>query len=215
MTHPPPSGVSDEEVASRARQGCAASFEQLVCRFQAPVLQFLQRRGAGADAEDLLQETFVRTYANLDRYEPPRRFASWLFTIARRLHINHCRRAGLAVDGAAVERAVSPGPDPAQAAAENESRRRLWDTAALVLSEPEWTAVWLYYVEEMPVREIAAVLDRSWIAVKTMLYRARRRLLPYLESLCREDASRAGRTRPPCQGNRQGLRSLQVGARHG
>ena len=205
-----PLAPSDDELARLARSGCAASFEQLVRRFQAPVLQFLRRRGAGADAEDLVQETFVRVWANLDRYEPSRRFASWLFTIARRLHINHGRRAPLRLDGEALQRAASPEPGPAESAADSEGRKQLWDLAAQVLSEPEWTATWLYYVEDMPVRDIAAVLDRSWIAVKTMLYRARRRLLPRLESLRREELADDAKTsswQEPC-------RELQVGAHH-
>jgi DNA-directed RNA polymerase specialized sigma24 family protein len=55
--------------------------------------------------------------------------------------------------------------------------------AARILSEEEMTAVWLYYVEDMPAREIAVVLGRTWVGVKTILFRARRRLLPLLEPL--------------------------------
>ena len=59
--------------------------------------------------------------------------------------------------------------------------RALWDLAASVLSERQHTALWLYYVEEMPVKEIARVVGRSRVAVKTMLFRARRKMLPFLE----------------------------------
>ena len=57
---PPTLSPSDEQLAWRAQRGCADSFDQLMRRFQAPVLHFLQHRGAAAEAEDLLQETFVR-----------------------------------------------------------------------------------------------------------------------------------------------------------
>jgi hypothetical protein len=43
--------------------------------------------------------------------------------------------------------------------------------------------VWLYYVEGMPTREVAAVLERSWVSVKTMLFRARRKLRSLLQDL--------------------------------
>ena len=45
------------------------------------------------------------------------------------------------------------------------------------------TAVWLYYVEDMPVAEIAQILSRTRMAVKTMLHRARKKLLPTLQEM--------------------------------
>ena len=177
MPNVPAIAPSDEDLVGRARRGCAASFEQIVRRFQAPVLQFLRRRGAGADAEDLLQESFVRAFTNLHRYRNRWRFATWLFTIARRVSINHHRRSKAAASDS-FESAPSPGREPVEVMAEEESRRNLWDLAGRVLSEDEVTALWLFYVEEMPVREIAGVLERSRTGVKTMMCRARKKLQP-------------------------------------
>jgi len=176
-------GPSDEQLARRGQQGCAASFEELMIRYQVPVLQFLQHRSGLRDAEDLLQETFVRAYVNLHRYRPRWRFATWLFTIARRVSINHRRRPVPVVDHEALSLAEAGGPTPLGAMVADEDRRSLWGMVANVLGQEELTAVWLYYVEEMPTREIAAVLERSWVSVKTMLYRARRKLRPILEEL--------------------------------
>jgi RNA polymerase sigma-70 factor, ECF subfamily len=171
---------SDEELACRARQGCAVSFEQLLRRFQTPVLHFLRRRGFSADAEDLTQETFLRVYENLHRYNRRWAFSTWLFTIARRTSLNHRRRTRLTADSRVVEATLAVSPAPLETMVAEESRRRLWDRAAEVLSEEQTTALWLHYVEEMPAREIARVLDRSWTSVKVMLFRARKRLLPLL-----------------------------------
>jgi len=173
---------SDEELACRAREGCADSFEQLMRRFQAPVLHFLRRRGASCDAEDLLQETFVRAYTNLHRYRPKWRFATWLFTIARRVSINHARRERPAADGEPLRPAESGEPGPLEKMVAEENRRSLWDAAAKTLGQEELTAVWLYYVEEMPTRDIAAVLERSRVSVKTMMFRARRKLRILLQN---------------------------------
>ncbi len=183
MQRTPITVPSDEELACRAREGCVDSFEQLMRRFQAPMLQFLRHRGAPSDAEDLLQETFVRAYSNLHRYKQKWRFATWLFTIARRVSINHARRARPVADAEALQSAESEAPSPLDAILAEEDRRRLWDVAADVLSLEELTAVWLYYVEEMPTREIATVQERSWVSVKTMLFRARRKLRKLLQDL--------------------------------
>lgn len=179
----PPAPVSDEDLACRAQQGCADSFDELLRRFQSPMLHFLRHRGPAAEAEDVLQDTFLCAYQNLHRYRRRWRFATWLFTIARRLSINRYRRWRPTVESDDLSQSVARGPEAPQMAADAEQRRRLWSTAAEILSEQEMTAVWLHYVEEMPARDIAAVLDRSRVAVKTMLFRARKRLLPHLAFL--------------------------------
>ena len=178
MPHDPTSAPpSDEELACRAQQGCAAAFEQLARRFQVPLLHFLGRRTAtAADAEDLAQDTFVRAYQRLGQYRAPLRFSTWLFTIAHRLSINRRRQRQPAANPEALESAAAAVPQPGQEMAEQESRRRLWDAAQAVLTEDQVTALWLYYVEEMSVQQIAQVLDRTRIGVKAMMFRARRRL---------------------------------------
>ena len=170
--------------------GSVASFEELMRRFQAPVLHFLRHRGGTADAEDLLQETFIRVYTGLGRYRGPWRFATWLFTIARRVSINHHRRTRAAparYDGEAIHEAVSADLGPAETAARGDGRRYLWARAAEVLSEAQWTALWLHYVEDMPTRQVAAVLGCSRVAVKTMIFRARKKLMPLVHELGPEE----------------------------
>jgi RNA polymerase sigma-70 factor, ECF subfamily len=169
---------SNEELACRAQGGCASSFDRLLRRFQSPLLHFLRQRGAGSDAEDLLQETFLRAYENLHRYRSAWSFGSWLFTIARRISINHHRAARPKTDAQAVKTIPSAVAEPWRAMAAREERSRLWKLAAGALSEAQTTALWLYYVEDFSVPEIAAVLGRSRGSVKVLLYRARRRLLP-------------------------------------
>jgi RNA polymerase sigma-70 factor (ECF subfamily) len=174
---------SDEELAQRAQRGCPASFEELVRRYQVPLMHFLRQRAGSADAggaEDLVQDTFLRAYEHLHRYRPNWSFRTWLFTIGRRLSINQQRRSRPRTGWAALGAVADDRWPPALLAAEEDSRRRLWDLAAGVLTEQQNTTLWLYYVEDMTVRQIAEVLGRSQMAVKTMLFRARKRLLPFL-----------------------------------
>ncbi|MBN2475443.1 MAG: sigma-70 family RNA polymerase sigma factor [Pirellulales bacterium] len=198
---------SDEQLASRAQQGCSASFEELVRRYQVPLLHFLQRRTAAADAEDLVQDTFVRAYEKLHQYRAGCRFPAWLFTIAHRLSVNRQRRRRPTADSEAVEAARDEAPAPPQLAAEKESRQRLWDLAAKVLSEPQVTAMWLFYVEEMSVQEIARVQSRTRVGVKTMLFRARKKLLPLLQKQESETPDTAD-----CRQQRLGASSCRTAA---
>ena len=72
--------------------------------------------------------------------------------------------------------------DPARIVELRESRQRLWDLAAATLTDSQWTSLWLFYVEEMSLNEIAKVLNSSSTAVKARLHRARRKLANELES---------------------------------
>jgi RNA polymerase sigma-70 factor, ECF subfamily len=169
---------SDEYLACQAQQGCMASFEELLRRFQTPVLQFLRHRGLAAEAEDVTQETFLRVYENLHRYDRQWPFSAWLFTIARRTGMNYRRRERPSSDLAAMATSPSTYAEPLAALIAAENRRRLWELAAIVLSEEQLSTVWLHYVEDMSLRNIALVLGRSQASVKIMLFRARRKLLP-------------------------------------
>ena len=101
-----------------------------------------------------------------------------------------------------MRRAVSPAAGPEQLAIAAESRRYLWSAAARILGEDERTALWLHYVEEMPVGEIAAVLDRSSVAVKTMMFRAARSSCRWLATWGRKAAMCGRHEQPRLQDNR-------------
>ena len=64
-----------------------------------------------------------------------------------------------------------------------ERATRLWQVARTELSEREFTSLWMRYVEDKPVAEIAVVLDKPVATVKVILFRARRRLEPLVRDL--------------------------------
>ena len=81
---------------------------------------------------------------------------------------------------------------PEERVGREEEGRELWEVAKAVLTEEQFGAVWLYYVEEMTAGEVARVLGRSWVGVKTMLHRARKRL--GLKNSVRAERARAAVT---------------------
>ncbi|MBN2296799.1 MAG: sigma-70 family RNA polymerase sigma factor [Pirellulales bacterium] len=179
MQHRP----DDQALALRAQKGCIDSFEELLRRHQVPLLHFLKRFANETEAEDILQETFIRAYRNLDRYHPRWRFSTWLFTIARRLAANSRKRQIPEENNTTeIESLPSGSLDPEATLEAEENKHKLWDIAADVLTPDQHTALWLYYVEDMPVKEIASVLGRYVPATKMMLHRARQKLMPALQS---------------------------------
>jgi RNA polymerase sigma-70 factor (ECF subfamily) len=169
---------SAEELAAEAAAGSSACFEALVRRLGPRLLRYLRRRvGDAHAAEDLLQETFLKAYRNLGRYDPSRSFATWLFTIATRLAASYWRshRPGAAMGD--VDPPDRRARGPLQTAALREQHANLWALAARVLPDSQYTALWLRFAEEMAVREIAAVMEKSVGGVKVLLHRGCRRLM--------------------------------------
>jgi RNA polymerase sigma-70 factor (ECF subfamily) len=170
---------SDEDLARDARAGSVASFDELARRVQGPLVAFLVRRfPSRRDAEDVAQETLVRAWRGLPSYRDGMPVRTWMFTIAYRLAVSRGRGE---VSTVAMPDAMGDWRDgPAEAAARRERGERVWAAARAVLSEEQVSALWLFYVEELPAGEVARVLGRSWVSVKTMLHRARRKLEPHL-----------------------------------
>jgi RNA polymerase sigma-70 factor, ECF subfamily len=174
--------TDDTELALRAAQGCVDSFAALAARHQVAIVHYaasmLGRGGRSrCDADDVAQQTFLRAQVEIATYRAGGPFAAWLFAIARRTCINHLRgERRRAVRQAAVWRgAVDLASGPLEVAAAADDRR--------TLPEPQFTAMWLHYVEGLPVASVATVLERSPAAVKLLLLRGRRRLAPVVFDL--------------------------------
>jgi RNA polymerase sigma-70 factor, ECF subfamily len=188
--------ATDDELARNARLGCVASFEELARRLQAPLVRFISRRfPSRRDAEDLTQETLLRAYQSLGSYRDGRSFRTWIFTIAYRLTISHGRAENST--SSLGEEIDDVRCDPSDILERDEQRDRIWSIARTVLTSEQVSALWLYYVEELPAGDVARVLGRSWVSVKTMLHRARKKLEPHLAAEWDEDAAiiRTGESR--------------------
>ncbi len=178
--HSPPRSrleSSPEELALRAQRGSMPAFAELVDRFEARLFNFLLRRvPSAADAEDLTQDAFLRAWQRIGTYSPRWRFSTWLFTIALRLAVSQSRRRA-AAPAAGGERtredpAIAP-PDLQGALEDAEKRSEIWALVGQSLGPEQQSALWLRYVEDMAVKDIATVLGRTQVSVRVMLFRAR------------------------------------------
>jgi RNA polymerase sigma-70 factor (ECF subfamily) len=172
--------LNAEELARRSQQGCRQAFEVLVERYGFSLLKFLRYKTKNLhDAEDLVQESFVRAYENIHRYKDSWKFSTWLFTIAARLAYSQFRRSRSFQKVAWFE---SSGPEPGQMIVEKETQQSLWELAR-GLSLNQYQALWLKYGQDMSIKEIAMVLRKSQVNVKVLLYRARINLAKRLQNV--------------------------------
>lgn len=188
----------DAALMLRVKQGDTAAFTSLVEKYKQPVMNLAWRTLRDeTEAEDLAQNVFVQAWKSADRYQATAKFSTWLFTIARNLCLNEIRRRvrhpAESLDQTrddSDEQPLHQVVDKRIAAAPDEMLRgeleRKVDEALQALPENQRTALVLCRQEELSYEEIAAVLDCSLSATKSLIHRAREtlkaRLKPYLQS---------------------------------
>ncbi|HEY3018785.1 MAG TPA: sigma-70 family RNA polymerase sigma factor [Solirubrobacteraceae bacterium] len=172
------SATDEAALVARARSGERAAFEELVRRHAdalfAVVVRFV---GRSDEAEEIVQEAFLRAWRSIDRFEGRSQFFTWLYRIAineakRHSQRNATARATVSLEDAPVEDAPDWSEAPEARLAGGEARRALehavralpWDyRAPLVLRD----------VEGLSTSDAAAIMDLSEAAFKSRLHRAR------------------------------------------
>ena len=170
-------GADEAAVIAHARRGDMAAFATLVEQYQSPVYSLAYRMlGSAPEAEDAAQETFLRAYRRLGSYQPTRKFASWLLSIAAHYCIDQLRRSHgyqPSLDDANWQDGlVSDQPQPEAIILE---RERSGNIQALLQALPaaQRAVLALRYWSELSIAEIAGITGDSEGAVKVKLYRAR------------------------------------------
>ena len=183
----------------QAQQGNDEAFTKLVEEHQTHVYNLCYRMlGEPEAAEDAAQETFLRAYQNLHRYDRTRSFATWLLSIGAHYCIDRLRRRKLSVfsmdeendDGTSFEIRDSASPDPEAESVKREDRDRL-HILLKDLDETDRAAIILRYWHDCSEIEIADSLNLTVSAVKSRLHRARRALA----GMWQEDEPRSPRPR--------------------
>lgn len=173
----------DAGLASRAGRGDVEAYERLVRQHHPACMRYAGRMLRNeADAEDAVQDTFMRAYLALPRYDDRQPFRAWLF----RILVNRCRT--LALQRARRTRRFPDDPvalaNAAVPAHETDERgkaiRRAVDDLEPLLRE----AFLLKYVEGMEYQEMASVLGAGVSALKMRVKRACDVLRPRLQEIC-------------------------------
>ena len=171
---------SDELFAIRCVLGERDAFDALIARWHEPVWRYLRRLSGSDDAAaDLSQDTWLRVLRGVASLREPSRFRPWLFGIARRVAIDRLRRqyANPIDDDAALEDLPASEPE-----AELESDLAALEAGVASLPMRERDSLALFYLRELSIEEIAALLGVPAGTVKSRLFRARRMLRQQLQT---------------------------------
>jgi RNA polymerase sigma-70 factor, ECF subfamily len=182
--------VADGELVERAIAGREEGFEELVRRYQRPIVAYVYRMVGDYDAAlDLTQEVFIKVYGSLERYRPEFKFSTWIYRIAHNAAIDHLRRQGgvrtedLEVEaegGRTFEKPLaSSAPTPEQLSERSERRAEI-EEVVQALPPAYRELIVLRHAHDLSYDEIAEVTGLPLGTVKNRIFRAREAMRTHL-----------------------------------
>lgn len=177
--------LSDHELVAAAREGDELAFQEVVRRYRTPITNFIYRMLNDYEmAIDLAQETFVRVYTSIGRYEANYSFSTYIYRIASNLAISEIRKRKRrrvvsffsvfqSDDGETIEHDPADNRQIAEDALLEDERRQAVTRAIATLPEKYRSALVLRDIEDHSYDQIAEILGLSEGTVKSRINRAR------------------------------------------
>lgn len=171
--------TEDGQLVMMVRSGRRDAFDELDRRYRDRICRYLMRHvNALGHAEELAQQTLIRAFEMINQLRQGDRLGPWLYRIAYRLMIDDVRknRRHAPLENDLVDDVRSTVDDLIA----EEEKFEIWQVARKTLSQDEFAAIELRYVENFNIAEIAKIMSRSQVSVRVLLHRARNRLLTQL-----------------------------------
>lgn len=183
--------VTDPQLVDQSLRGDREAFRLLVERYQGKLFRFVSTVvRSREDAEDIVQESFVKAYLSLKSFRKESSFYTWIYRIAYNMAIDFKRkmaRRGNSVELSEIEKSL-PGDanaTPIEQIARKEQGEKM-QTALAELTEEHKTVVVLREVDGLSYDEIAQVLGISKGTVMSRLHYARKKLQSLLKEFAPE-----------------------------
>lgn len=179
--------MTDEELARAVQAGNADMFGPLVERYQDKLLRYGRKfLSTPEDIEDIVQDVFVSTYQNIRSFDASQRFSPWIYRIAHNAFVNGLRKKSrnpLVYVDLDTFLAHPTYDDPGIREREQEEIKMMIEKSIDALDYKYREVLILYYLEEMPYKDIAEVLQVPQGTVGVRLKRAKEALRKEFEKL--------------------------------
>ncbi len=180
--------IEDESpILALARQGDAKAFSELMRKYEGKIFRLAQHITQNReDAEDVLQETFLKAYEHLDQFQGNSKFYTWVVRIAVNQALMKLRKRktdrsvsideGIDTGEDVVVREIAAWDEDPEQKYSREELGEILDSAVQSLAPPYRTVFILRDIDELSTEETAEALELSVPAVKSRLLRARLQL---------------------------------------
>jgi RNA polymerase sigma-70 factor, ECF subfamily len=166
----------EADIVAKVLKGDRQAYAMLVDAYKSPIYNLAYRMtGSSDDADDLTQETFIRAYQYLWRYDTRRKFFTWLFTLALNLIRSHLRKKNQynkSSEELSAHLLSNKNPSPETELMETQEM----DVYLLRLGEESRALLIMKYMQELSFEEIARITGKSLSTVKMSVYRGLEKL---------------------------------------
>ncbi len=172
---------NDQTYIDKVLKGDTNAFSILVERYKSMVftlaLKMVKNR---EEAEEISQDTFIKAFKNLSKFKGDSKFSTWLYKIGYRTSLDYLKKNKEkyntdTIDEITINKIKST--EGILEGIERKERAEVINSCMLTLPEDERSILWMFYFEELSLKEIIDVTDFSEANVKVKLHRARKRLL--------------------------------------
>ncbi|WP_275316357.1 RNA polymerase sigma factor [Tenacibaculum bernardetii] len=176
---------NDQTYIDKVLKGDANAFSTLVDRYKNMVftlaLKMVKNR---EEAEEISQDTFIKAYKNLNKFKGDSKFSTWLYKIGYRTSLDNLKKNKGKynidiIDEVTINKIEST--EGILEGIERKERAEVINSCMLSLPEDERAILWMFYFDELSLKEIIEVTDFSEANVKVKLHRARKSLLNIVE----------------------------------
>ncbi len=173
--------TNDQIYIDKTLKGDTNAFAFLVEQYKVMVyslaLKMMKNR---EEAEEVSQDTFIKAYKKLDKFKGESKFSTWLYKITYRNCLDAIKKNKEKYNNDTIDEITInkiSGTENILESLERKERAAVMNACLLKLPEEERSILWMFYFEELSLKEIIKVTDLSEANVKVKLHRARKRLL--------------------------------------
>ncbi len=174
--------MSEIDLISASQQGSTSSFTQLVELYQPRLTGYLLAHNQiREEVEDIVQETFLNAFRHIKSYNPKWQFSTWIYTIARRIASNK----NSPYQQQNFDDSIKYSQELGKQLKIESPLKNIWVLIRPSMKDDEFDSLWFYFSQNLPVKDIAKILDKSESWVKVSLHRSKKKLslLPSVQRL--------------------------------
>lgn len=176
---------NDQHYINKVKEGDANSFTILVDNYKDLVfslaLKIMKNR---EEAEEVSQDTFIKAYRSLHNFKGESKFSTWLYKITYNNCMDRVKKISRSYNTHTIDEVVENRIESTQNvldSIERDERAQLMKECLNELPEDERTILWMFYYQELSLKEIIDVTSYSQANLKVKLHRARKKLLSIVQ----------------------------------
>ncbi|MEM9391454.1 MAG: sigma-70 family RNA polymerase sigma factor [Bacteroidota bacterium] len=180
------SHINDDIIIDRILDGDESQYKILIDKYKVYAFTLAMNvLGNREDAEEVAQDSFIKAFKNLKKFNREAKFSTWFYRIVTNTAITRTRKSRIV--GEDIDAAYAVGV-AAKSELEIEDQKTFIRKGIALLSDQDKLMISLFYLKELSLDEIAQVTELKTNLIKVKLHRARKRLADHLKTILKEEA---------------------------